>query len=292
MRKNAFTLIELLVVIAIIAILAAILFPVFAQARNKARGAASVSNCKQLGTAMMMYVQDYDETYPSGWDQSWASENRPIGRTNGLMMWRLSMLPYIQKYKYNPLDIYQGSSYTNQGVLNSPNQPGTANNFGPTGYGYNASGSGTAGPGMTGGWQGKNCADTNAAGCGHFPGSSLASISKPANMVAFADAAEFHGNLTRDPAFDSGYSCAAGTAGTPANPFTYKPELWKESWSCDWNVGVPCRDDFSGLERRPAGRYNNQFTAVFADGHVKMVQQSVLKTQGPNNPDSMFYNHQ
>jgi prepilin-type N-terminal cleavage/methylation domain-containing protein/prepilin-type processing-associated H-X9-DG protein len=65
MKRRAFTLIELLVVIAIIAILAAILFPVFAQARDKARQAACISNAKQIGTAAMMYTQDYDETYPS-----------------------------------------------------------------------------------------------------------------------------------------------------------------------------------------------------------------------------------
>jgi prepilin-type N-terminal cleavage/methylation domain len=61
---SGFTLIELLVVIAIIAILAAILFPVFAQAREKARQASCLSNTRQYSTAAMMYVQDYDETFP------------------------------------------------------------------------------------------------------------------------------------------------------------------------------------------------------------------------------------
>ncbi|HLK61569.1 MAG TPA: prepilin-type N-terminal cleavage/methylation domain-containing protein, partial [Chthonomonadaceae bacterium] len=63
--RKGFTLIELLVVIAIIAILAAILFPVFAQARAKARQASDMSNLKQMDLAVMMYVQDYDETYPA-----------------------------------------------------------------------------------------------------------------------------------------------------------------------------------------------------------------------------------
>src|SRR5947208_2290027 len=63
-RRNAFTLIELLVVIAIIAILAAILFPVFAQARAKARQTACLSNMKQLGMAFRMYEQDWEETMP------------------------------------------------------------------------------------------------------------------------------------------------------------------------------------------------------------------------------------
>src|ERR1700694_1720671 len=61
-QREGFTLIELLVVIAIIAILAAILFPVFAQAREKARGISCLSNEKQIGTAIILYSQDYDET--------------------------------------------------------------------------------------------------------------------------------------------------------------------------------------------------------------------------------------
>lgn len=67
-RKKGFTLIELLVVIAIIAILAAILFPVFAKAREKARQTSCASNAKQIGTALMMYAQDYDETLVPGSD--------------------------------------------------------------------------------------------------------------------------------------------------------------------------------------------------------------------------------
>lgn len=63
-ERYAFTLIELLVVIAIIAILAAILFPVFARARENARRASCMSNLKQIGLGFMMYVQDYDEKFP------------------------------------------------------------------------------------------------------------------------------------------------------------------------------------------------------------------------------------
>lgn len=67
--RRGFTLIELLVVIAIIAILAAILFPVFAQAREKARQVSCLSNFKQTGLALLMYAQDYDEQFPSGSQQ-------------------------------------------------------------------------------------------------------------------------------------------------------------------------------------------------------------------------------
>ncbi|MDR3711008.1 MAG: DUF1559 domain-containing protein [Capsulimonadaceae bacterium] len=79
---SGFTLIELLIVIAIIAILAAILFPVFATAREKARQTACLSNLKQIGLAYTQYEQDYDETCPNGSDpwgsgQGWAGQIYP-----------------------------------------------------------------------------------------------------------------------------------------------------------------------------------------------------------------------
>ncbi len=85
-RKSAqgFTLIELLVVIAIIAILAAILFPVFAQAREKARQASCISNNKQVGLAILQYVQDFDESFPSGRGSAVATPQTPNALYNGI----------------------------------------------------------------------------------------------------------------------------------------------------------------------------------------------------------------
>ncbi|MBQ7256825.1 MAG: DUF1559 domain-containing protein [Abditibacteriota bacterium] len=93
--KKGFTLIELLVVIAIIAILAAILFPVFAQAREKARQASCLSNVKQIGTALQLYVDDYDETFPC------TSKNAPLCLNNAYSKGSIAVAlsPYIKNWK-------------------------------------------------------------------------------------------------------------------------------------------------------------------------------------------------
>ncbi|RYF45134.1 MAG: DUF1559 domain-containing protein [Cytophagaceae bacterium] len=89
LRPIGFTLIELLVVIAIIAILAAILFPVFARARENARRASCQSNLKQIGLGIMQYTQDYDEKYPIG---TWAYVNG-----NGVQSaWDVVTQPYLK----------------------------------------------------------------------------------------------------------------------------------------------------------------------------------------------------
>jgi prepilin-type N-terminal cleavage/methylation domain-containing protein/prepilin-type processing-associated H-X9-DG protein len=90
--KRAFTLIELLVVIAIIAILAAILFPVFAQAREKARSISCLSNIKQLTLGFIMYSQDYDETFPEWrWDLRYSG-----GNNNASSLWFNAIYPYVK----------------------------------------------------------------------------------------------------------------------------------------------------------------------------------------------------
>jgi prepilin-type N-terminal cleavage/methylation domain-containing protein/prepilin-type processing-associated H-X9-DG protein len=93
-RRSGFTLIELLVVIAIIAILAAILFPVFAQAREKARQSSCSSNLKQIGTALMMYVQDYDETYPNRRFEPFDTSNSNARYDDN--SWRSVIQPYVK----------------------------------------------------------------------------------------------------------------------------------------------------------------------------------------------------
>jgi len=95
LKIKGFTLIELLVVIAIIAILAAILFPVFAQAREKARQTTCLSNMKQMGLATYMYTEDYDETYPASQDGiSYQYNNAP--HPGGFPA---KIYPYIKNWK-------------------------------------------------------------------------------------------------------------------------------------------------------------------------------------------------
>lgn len=103
--KRNFTLIELLVVIAIIAILAAILFPVFAQARAKARQASCLSNLKQLGLGAMMYAQDYDEILPeTGWRGPCSTPivtstaNFNDNQFSGVYAFPLAVMPYQKNY--------------------------------------------------------------------------------------------------------------------------------------------------------------------------------------------------
>lgn len=107
MRPRGFTLIELLVVIAIIAILAAILFPVFAQAREKARAAACMSNEKQITLGVLQYIQDYEECFPV------SVVNRAVVPPAGAIIgWADAIQPYIKN-----VQVYQCPSESSAPVL-------------------------------------------------------------------------------------------------------------------------------------------------------------------------------
>ena len=161
-KHSAFTLIELLVVIAIIAILAAILFPVFAQAREKARAITCLSNMKEIGLGITMYVQDYDEVLPvtAGYDTSW----------NDASTWDTEIAPYIGQGKIAPKATPGIFKCPDDSIARTPPENGnTIRSYAET----NA---------MTGGWF-----DTNGGvPCG-IKGTTLASIDAPADTIAIAE---------------------------------------------------------------------------------------------------------
>ncbi len=136
-KTSAFTLIELLVVIAIIAILAAILFPVFARARENARRASCQSNLKQIGLGILQYTQDYDEKYPMfQWNGATPSDLDPA------YSWRRTTFPYVKSTQ-----IYQcpSSVYADRVAYDSDNTrmaalPAGSPRF-PASYSINGSGS-------------------------------------------------------------------------------------------------------------------------------------------------------
>jgi prepilin-type N-terminal cleavage/methylation domain-containing protein/prepilin-type processing-associated H-X9-DG protein len=157
MRRRAFTLIELLVVIAIIAILAAILFPVFARAREAARATQCKSNLKQVLTAALMYAQDYDEIVPS----SYGGYTVNVSGTPRNVLWMGLILPYTK----------------NTGIYRCPSAAsfteGEPNNPQGTSYGH----------------------QHNNLGYGQ-PGAPMADIKSPADTIFFSDVGRFTGDWT------------------------------------------------------------------------------------------------
>jgi prepilin-type N-terminal cleavage/methylation domain-containing protein len=129
-RNSAFTLIELLVVIAIIAILAAILFPVFAQAKLAAKKTQSLSNVKQLGTSMAIYLSDADDYFPQSEYGSTATQPH--------ITWAAVMHPYV---KNGDMGIVPGGtvpqSFGNSGIYRSPGNPRSERTLGSSEGSFN-----------------------------------------------------------------------------------------------------------------------------------------------------------
>jgi prepilin-type N-terminal cleavage/methylation domain-containing protein/prepilin-type processing-associated H-X9-DG protein len=252
--RRGFTLIELLVVIAIIAILAAILFPVFAQARAMARKASCQSNFKQAALATLMYAQDYDETmvplmygccaYNANADYTWVELVKPYSK-NFLM-------------------------------FNCPGDPNSSDDTGLAQLGLNQSS-----PQKQKEWAWGLTADIGynymhlspfssahaVDGIGNdvdFKGVSLSDVTKPATCIMFVDSV-----------WDR---TATGSPTGGGNWFVEAPSWWY-SGSAYWFGGWQFSNPVAGMQYGFCWPWHNEtFNVAFADGHVKAMKVGGLLT--------------
>lgn len=269
--KKAFTLIELLVVIAIIAILAAILFPVFAQAREKARQASCTSNVKQLSLAFQMYTQDYDEYFPywSWWYSSTQggcprSDNPgPCGHFESL--WFNSIYPYVKNSQvYACPSANDHSTITQNGIW-----AWITNSQTPLQVGINpAMANATINYGMSESLHNGNVCGQGTSGC------SLASLQKPAQTLVVADCI-------------IGLTTGWGPSSDPNDPAhryiisrVAYPNAPANCWSNTATCGAAQNDigDFRPDISQYADLFDQQARHAqgdiigFADGHVKWMR--------------------
>jgi prepilin-type N-terminal cleavage/methylation domain-containing protein/prepilin-type processing-associated H-X9-DG protein len=246
-RKHGFTLIELLVVIAIIAILAAILFPVFAQAREKARTSSCLSNVKQIGTSWLMYLQDYDEVMVPHW-----ITNTGEAGVAAQWWWPKLLDPYTKSWA-----IYKCPSAGDpNGIFGSGPFAwyGNQMRFSTVGYNY---------LGLSTWWD-----------CDYTVGISLAAVSRPASTVALVDSA-YQGTADPKPTNSQrGFSDVQAPAQYAAIfPATHTCTWYngaKGGW--DWTVPGP-KPNFTGWT---IDRHNEGMNVGWVDGHAKFMKVTAL----------------
>jgi prepilin-type N-terminal cleavage/methylation domain-containing protein/prepilin-type processing-associated H-X9-DG protein len=242
--RRGFTLIELLVVIAIIAILAAILFPVFAQAREKARSTGCSSNLRQLGTAFQMYAQDYDETLPPASYRGAAGATQPDNY--GAWRWPWLVMPYLKTMQI-ALCPSDGTSYSDAQSGNYRDAKGAFYGYLwgllPN-YGYN--------------WwylaPDPTSRNPTTARADLSVGAGLGSISAPADTVMLADSVWTPQNAPTQTVL--GYY------------IIYPPSQW---------AGSPPLNGFSFGRVWP--RHTDKSNVLFVDGHVKTMGVDALKDE-------------
>jgi prepilin-type N-terminal cleavage/methylation domain-containing protein/prepilin-type processing-associated H-X9-DG protein len=237
--RRAFTLIELLVVIAIIAILAAILFPVFAQARAKARQVSCLSGQKQVALSMLMYSQDYDEALVPVWtvpNNAWLAINT-ANPPAGHLFWPYLVQPYVKSLNLHKCadeslpPIWSGNLNWWRNVMIWPHQ----------GYNY------------------QYLSKTQVAGANAWYSRSLsqAAIASPAATVMLVDSG-------------SGMTSNGGTFGVMIDP----PDGYTSPNTLGW--GGWGNDGALGPYGNGKARHNVGFNVSFCDGHVKFMTPGAL----------------
>ncbi|MCG9895258.1 MAG: prepilin-type N-terminal cleavage/methylation domain-containing protein [Fimbriimonadaceae bacterium] len=255
-QNKGFTLIELLVVIAIIAILAAILFPVFAQAKAAAKKTADLNNTKQHGTRIMLYMADYDDMFPR---HVYRAPGRRIGGWAVPVWWRDQIDPYVKSGKAVYDDGTNRVQVAERGIWDTPNKTGsrgvyTMNRLLSPGYCYWNS---TAGY-----W----ACDSDDDGVRNsepiFPSVSVTAVDSPAQVIA---------------TFTQGINPDWNAAGdfSEASPWWWGGNVWVftgpqsgEQWDGDSNV-FP-------FYSMPRYRYTNGMNASYADGHAKWSRKGAV----------------
>jgi len=297
--RNAFTLIELLVVIAIIAILAAILFPVFARARENARKSSCQSNLKQIGLGAAQYSQDYDESlYPHRFNAAAganpllqanggpASTTQITGDAQNKIFWPTLLQPYIKSYQLFvcPSNPNGWSQYNPDGAKCSGSDSG--------GSGATQSGCGGAGYGAENSY-GANDLLSPAGAYGGSGGTpyvvKLAQIQNSAKTVAVTDAT-YYGVAPAPSGVATPLTPTVTVTGTSASPDAfvaaagaqdayYYANIGNNVWS--WNPalgGSNSAGNGAAIINEPdkASRHNSQINVLYTDGHVKAVRYDRL----------------